>query len=491
MGLVNFLKRIFCQETAMQEDANYDIPEESELSELESKEEVIQPFTSENVIFDKLLYLEQYIKIFSLTFPKEYKEYLLTIQELKENYSEELERFQNGKKGNITFSVDPEEESKRYVEVLALEQEIKIFVEFEVDYKHYVDRFSKLCYKLNVFYNAIINTSVSNEQIEKQIADAYDSLEMLVNELDQKEFFKKDSRKKDNILNYIIYCDYIIFKSYLRTNRVTVFDEYKQELSRVYSNFSNTYYDDLLFKFFVESIEELQLLIKENLDKDNMFEYPLKQSQILERNLNSYDKSFNDQSFFEDVIKLENTVHSLTKVHNIKFSFDVSKVITFVNNAKEVISINNIAKTLLNLLGNKKALLLQRIISNFKVEISWREFYFLCKIFDVSADIILVATNTVFNMVQSKFAKLAEKYQEYTDEYILKEKEKILSYSGSKAKKYIILLEVSQSEIPDIMDLLNILSLDFVMRNNIVYLNHSYFNGFKNLQVNFGQVVTF
>ena len=134
---------------------------------------------------------------------------------------------------------------------------------------------------------------------------------------------------------------------------------------------------------------------------------------------------------------------------------------------------------------------LQRIISNFKVEISWREFYFLCKIFDVSSDIISVATNTVFNIVQSKFAKLAEKYQEYTDEYILNEKKKILGYSGNRTKKYIALFEISQTEVVEITELLNMLSLDFLMLNNKVYLNHAYFNGFKNLQVNFGQVITF
>lgn len=492
MSLVNFFKRIFCNDSDVQTEENYDIPGENGLSELESAEEPdIQLFASENVVFDKLSYLEQYIKIFSLTFPKEYGEYLLVIQKLKKNYAEELERFENGKKGNITFSIDPEAESQRYVEVMVLEENIKRFVEFEVDYKFCVDRFSKLCYKLNVFYNAIIDTKVSNEQIVKQLANAQDSLGMLVSEVIQRAFFNEDSRKKDNILNYIIYCDYIVFKAYLRVGKVTGIDEYKQVLSKIYSSFSNEHYDNLFFKFFIEGIEQLQLLINENLDKDKMFIYPLKESQALERKLDSYDKSFNDEIFFEEIIKLENTVCSLIKVHKIKFSFDVSKLITFVKTSKEIISINNIAKTLLSLVGSRKAIFLQKIIDRFSVEISWREFYFLCKIFEVKSDVISVSINTVFNMVQTNFAKLAEKYQDYTDEYILNEKKKVLNYCGSKTKKYILLLEISQDEISDIKQLLTTLSLDFVIQNNVVYLNYSYFNGFKNLQVNFGQVVTF
>lgn len=467
------------------------LPEETELIEIETETEEALTFKSENVIFNKLNYLEQYIKIFSLTFPEEYNGYLSVIQMLKEDYGCELDEFKKGKEGNITFSIDPEQESKRYVEVLALEEDIRNFVDFEVEYKNCKDKFSKLCYKLNLFYNQTINTDIQRDVIINQLNNAYNSLEVLVNDLKAQEFFNKDSRKKDEISNYIIYCDYIVFKSFLRVGIIGDFSEYKQEISKIYQSFNGEHYDNLMFKFFIESIEEIQNLISTNLTIDKMFEFVLKESQNLERRLDEYNDSFGDYMFFQSVLKLENTIYELIKSHNIDFTFDVSRMISFGMNNKEVISINNIAKSMLSLVRNEKASLLEKIISRFKVEISWREFYFLCKIFELTDDIVKKSEDTVFSMVKNKFLRLAEKYSEYTDEYILEGKRKILDYSGTKTKKYILLIESISSGNKNILRLLETLSLDFVVNGDNVYLNHSYFNGFKNLEENFGQEITF
>lgn len=491
MGLISSLKQLLLPPKKSTEIQIVDVSEE--MDELELAEEVkkVQTFESKNTISNKLNYLEQYIKIFSLTFPDDYSRYLNAIIKIREAYTKELDEFQKGKNGYITFSIDPEHESDFYVEVLLLEEEIKKFVEFEVDFKFCKDKFSKLCYKLNIFYNTIIDTSFEQEKIVSQVNNAYNSLEMLVKDLDERAFFEKDSRKKDDILNYIMYCDYIIFKTFLRMGIVSTFAEYKNQISKIYSYFPAEQYDSHTFRFFIESVEEIQIFITEKLTSDKMFEYVLKESQNVERKLDGFQQSFNDNEFLQAVIKLENTVYGLVKLNKLSFTFDTSKTIDFNVSKNEVISINNIAASILPLVGNDKSKLLAKIMSRFKVEISWREFFFLCKIFELTQDIVSTSSNTVFSMIQEKFLKLEERYSEYTDEYIASEKQHVLKYVGSKVKKYVLLLNISKKEIVDIVETLTALSLDFVIRDDKVYLNHSYFNGFKNLEENFGQEIVF
>jgi len=364
MSLVDLFKNLISNKE--QTDEVVDSAEDNNLSALEIVQETTPMFKSENVIFNKLDYLEQYIKIFSLAFTEEYKKYLDIIQKHKEDYRKELEEFQRGKNGNITFSIDPEYESQRYVQVITLEEEIKRFVEFEVDYKACKEKFCKLCYKLNLFYNRTINSDIERDIIINQLNNAYNSLETLVKDVNEREFFVKDSRKKDDILNYIIYSDYIIFKSFVRVGLICNFSEYKQEISKIYLSFDEEYYDNLVFKFFIENLEEIQNLISANLDKDKMFEFVLKESQNLERKLEDYKESFNDYMFLESTLKLENTVYGLSQSYSLKFNMDISKMIEFAQSSKEIISVNNIAIAILSLIRNERAMLLEKIVDKFR-----------------------------------------------------------------------------------------------------------------------------
>jgi len=454
----------------------------------ELQEEVPKKLEVENVIFNKLNHLEQYIKMFSLTFKEEYNRYCTRIHEMKEEYTKELDKYNKSLKGDISFSIDPERESERYVEVLQLESEIKEFVESEFEYKVCRDKFSKLCCKLNRFYNALNETSVTTEVIVNQINNASNSLEGLVKELNDYEFINKNSRKKDIVLNYVLYCEYVIFKVSLRTGIVKDFEEYKNEISKVKTLFIEEDYDDIIFKFFMESLETIQDFIVANLSTEKMYEYVLNASQDLQTKLEDYKACFDDCMFFDNVLALENTLYSIIKPSCIEFKFDISKIIEFKQT--EVISTNNIAKSILCLIGNKKSILLYEIINSFKVEISWREFYFLCKIFELDQDVVETSDDTLFSIVKNKFNKLKEKYTEYSDSYIKSEKQKVLSYNGSKDKKYVLVLKLKNNE-EFVVSTLNSLCLDFVVANQEVYLIHLYFNGFKNLGENFGQYKIF
>lgn len=491
MGLVKLFKEMFLRKNSSHELEQVTIEETSELFEAENIANEVQVFDTENAIFNKLEYMKQYIKIFSLTFPDKYEDYLTKIEELKLAYQEELQRFQNGLSGNIAFSVDPEYESKRYVEVIALEDEIKRFIDIEVEFKDCKDKFSKLCYKLNLYYNALIDTNLEREKSVNQLYNAYGALEKLVADLRQREFFKKDTRKKDELLNYVVYCDYVSFKSSVRLGLVADFNEYKQRFSEIYSFFAEEYYEKLIFKFLIESLEEIQKLVVSNLASNSMYEHVLKETQALELLLDGFKEVVTNCEFFQRVVKLENTVCAMAKQLSVDCTIDVSKQIVYNQAQNHIISINNVASSILALVNNPKSDFLKQVIANFKQEISWREFYFLCKIFDLNNDIIKTADSTVFGMIKDKFLSLSEKYSEYSDEYILIQKKKMLSYCGSKSKKYILLLDLKERDVSQTALLLESLTLDFVIFEQAVYLNHSYFNGFKNLEANFGQETIF
>ena len=181
----------------------------------------------------------------------------------------------------------------------------------------------------------------------------------------------------------------------------------------------------------------------------------------------------------------------MAKSINTELAFGVPDTLDFQKKDEEIISVNSVALAILRLINNEKANLLFDVIEKFCVEISWREFYFLCKIFELNNDLVEKSDDTIFISIKDKFLKLKDKYKEYTDSYIKEEKNKILNYCGSKSKKYILLINVNDNSIDKTTSVLRSLSLDFLVIGNEVYLNHSYFNGFKNLEQNFGAYKTF
>lgn len=488
----NFFKKLFNIGVKPAEEVIEPCLEEAEtLEELEEKLQEVESkqFKTDNVIFEKLNYLEQYIKTFSFTFPKEYSDYLNIITAERQDYQEELERYNNGISGNITFSIDPEREAQRLVKVSNLEIEIRNFVEFVVNFSIYKGKFSKLCSKLNQFYNALLDTKKDISIICLQLDKAIQSMHTLVNKVKSLAFFESDSRKKEEILHYIIYGEYIFFKSSLRCGLVENFDDYKTNSSKFHSLFLSHEYDNLIFKFFIEDLEQYQIYINENLTQYKTYKHTIKSCQDLQNQLNDYQAVFHDFNFFKELILFENTVDNISDNFGIGFIIPLPKILdaTFPS---ERTSIKDTAISVLNMINCNKAIILTKVLHNFNTDISWREFYFLCKIFELSREVVTVAQSTIFGSVHTKFTQLDSKYQEYSDSFIQAEKEKLLNYHGSKSKKYIFLLSVPEIYLGTVTSELKLLKLDFLISEEKVYLNHSYFKGFKNLETNFGNYKT-
>lgn len=450
------------------------------------EEQTLEQFKMNNVIFEKLKYLEQYIKIFSFQFPKEYSHYLNIIQAQIKDYEKELTNYKNCLAGKISFSIDPEQESKRFIAVSNLEIDIKNFVEMVFNFSNYREKFYKLASKLNQFYNALVDSQRDSKAISNQLDKAIDSMCRLVSKVKDSRFFKSDSRKKDIILNYIIYGEYIFFKSSLRCGLIKDFDDYKINMSKFHNLFITSDYDNLIFKYFIEDLEEYQLYITSSLTHDTSYYDLLKSCEKLQSQLNDFERTFKDSSFLQELIRFENTVDTVSEKYGIGFLFPLPKILDVSKNIEVNASVKDIAISVLNLLDSNKAKILCKVITDFKTEISWREFYFLCKVFELYDDVIQISSDTIFSSVSIKFPGLESKYSQYSNDFILKEKEKLLNYNGSKSKKYIFLLNVETVFLPVITKEFQNLCLDFYIQGNNVYLNHSYFNGFKNLEKNFG-----
>jgi len=460
---------------------------EEELTEI-TQEEIIalqafenKKFEFKNVIFEKLNFLEQYIKSFSLTFPEEYNKYVACIEKKRKEYDEEL---QNYNKDVMTFSIDPEQESLRIAEVAMLEQEIKDFVLFTVNYQTYKEKFSKLCIKLNQFYNVLLDTKSSTERIISQLQRAENTLTTLIEEVKQMEFFNKDTRKKEDILNYVIYSDYIIFKSYLRVDNVCTLTEYLENKSKVYLLFGQTDFKNIIFKFAMEELENLQIFVANNFGSDVNSTELLNVSQTLQDELTIFKTLAEEESYFEQFIKFENTINNLSDTSRIAFIIELPESLEDNVISNDKMSVNSLAIAVFKMQDKTIFKVLEKVVTSFKYEISWREFYFLCKVFDVFDEVMRLASDTIFDTISRNFLRVDAKYSFYTDEYIEKNKQKLLNNSKGRKKKYILLFTLDDMNITEVEQNLKNLVLDYYILGNEVYLNHSYFNGFKNLEKN-------
>ena len=482
--LKDFFKKVFRIKSKSSDEPKKEvvIDDTPSVEELEKELEEIEKFKMRNIVYEKLNYLEQYIKVFSLQFPSEYLHYLERINAERKEYETELSKYSDGLNGELTFAIDPECESGRLIAVSNLEIEIKDFVELVVNYNIYKDKFSKLMLKLNQFYNALLDTNRENHVVASQLNNAVTSLTTLFNKAKGERFFLADTRKKEEFLNFVIYAEYIFFKSSLRCGLADTFDEYKNNNSKFYNLFVESEYDDLVFKYFIEDLEHYQNYITTNIKDGHIVSC----CQKLQSRLRNYATTFSDSTFFVELIQFENTVDNIADNSGVEFVFPLPSFITCCNPENKV-SVKNTAVSLLSMLETNRAKILTDVLRGFKEDISWREFFFLTKIFELYDDVLKVSVNTIFNFVHSKFVTLSSKYTEYSDFFIRSEKQKLLSYHGSKKKKYILFMECEDNNLQTVSYELRNLYLDFHVSGNRVYLNHSYFNGFKNLETNFGE----
>jgi len=491
MGLICWLKKMLGSKQPeiasiqIEKDDAWDEPEKIE-QEIRKLDEDIAKFQVENVVLEKLNYLEEYIKSFSTSFPNEHNKFYQLIATHKREYKEQLDSYRKGLAGNITIAIDPERDN-RYLALLSLEGKINQFVDFVVSFEMHKKKFITLCSRLNEFYNTIVNYHIDEQKVYKQFLNASEKAKELIAEVQLLNFFTKDSRSREEILNYVIYCDYMLFKIAFRYRFCIDLADYKTNTSKLSSFFVESDYDQLMFKFLVQDLEQVEDFVKTKLQGYECYGLLLEACEKLKTDTREFLQSNLNSAYFDSLLKLENTLEEAAKTVGKDF---VVLMPNIFGTAKTVHTTNvkEIAIAVLKLIHTNSANILHTLVSGFSTDITWEEFYFLCKIFDLYGKVLSVAKSTVFSCISDNFVSLDSKYPEYSAEYIIKYKMRLLNYKGSK--KYILLFKAGQVDNAIVTTELMNLYLDFVVIEDAIYLHHSYFNGFSNLESMFANHIT-
>ena len=362
-----------------------------------------------------------------------------------------------------------------------MEGKINHFVDFVVCFDVHKKKFVTLCTRLNEFYNTIVNCHIDEQKVYKQFLNASEKAKELIAEVQDLTFFIKDSRSREEILNYVVYCDYMLFKTALRYGFCKDLTDYKEGTSKLSSFFVETDYDKLMFKFLVQDLEQVENFVISKLKSYECYDFLLQSCEKLKMSTREFLHSNLNSAYFNSLLKLENTLEEAGKTVSQDFIVLMPNIFGTVQ-TDDTTSVNEIAIAVLKLVHKHKASILQTIISGFSINITWEEFYFLCKIFDLYDSVVEVSKSTVFSCVSDSFVSLDNKYPEYSKEYIMKYKMQLLHYKGSQKKKYVLLFKPGQVNNALVTAEFMNLYLDFVVIDDAIYLHHSYFNGFSNLE---------
>lgn len=493
MEFINWIKKFFTYErdiipsVQIVKDDVFDDPEQLE-QEIQKLDKDIAKFQVQNVVLEKLNYLEEYIKSFATSFPNEYKRFAELINTHRKDYEQQLDSYRKGLAGNITVAIDPECDN-HYLALLSLEGKIDHFVDFVVCFETHKKKFVTLCSRLNEFYNTVVNCHVDDQKVYKQFLNASEKARELIAEVQPLNFFAKDSRRREEILNYVIYCDYMLFKIALRYNFCDDLTSYKDNTSKLFAFFVESDYDKLMFKFLVQDLEQVENFVTSKLKNYECYNFLLQSCEKLKSQTREFLHSNLNATYFDCLLKLENTLEEAAKTVKQDFIVLMPSIFGTPKVAHNT-DVNKMAISVLKLINKNNSKILLSLISDFTIDITWEEFYFLCKIFDVYDSVVSVAKSTVFSCIYDNFASLDNKYPEYSAEYIMKYKMRLLNYKGTQKKKYILLFRAGQVDTAVVTTELMNLYLDFVVIDDAIYLHHSYFNGFSNLEAMFVNHIT-
>lgn len=480
--ILDFFRRVFCEEEDMGENKEEQI----------KQEESVPVFSIRNEIFELLKQLEQEIYCFRTSFPKEYQEYSEKIRNLKENYKRESEEYQKAiAEGLLHLNGDPEEETSWRVHVYDLKSEIQDFIAHEVAYDNDYKMISELCFKLLFFYNTLLKANatvneVIRQKIQSQFIHAVTTLKEYIDEVKEHQFFNRDTRKKESILNACLYVEYLLFKIGVFGKIFKNFEE-KEQFEKKYVSISirdryeNTFYLSKIRSFFIEDFIHMQLFLEKNLKENGFFDTMYQKCDQLQKKLDPFEETVKEEEYFLKILKLESTIQKLAKVQNQTFKLNLSSTIEVKIKEESVyMGVNKMAIMLFGQIPNKRAKLLQETVESFQLEIDYRDLYFLCKTFDLTEEIINVAKETFLEQLVRQFERFENQYT-YPKEKILAKNKKI---QEKKNRKYQYFCKVDPIAIDPLKKELDDLYLDYKLNANELYINALYFHNLENIKKN-------
>lgn len=470
-------------ETECQEEDIYELAKSFEDRKASIEEDMI--VVNKRSMLSKLYSMEQMVKNFENDFPEQYAKFYDRIKQLKEEYQRSLNEYIDCyNNGDITFEIDPEEDSRKIAEVCTLENEVKNFMEREFKYNIMSKRILKLCFKLNILYNTslLYFRDSDRQNVVLQASRARENLLGIVEDLKQTEFVKSDKIKKEYLLDCISYADYLILKCNLRNSQSGT-DEQLNNLVIV-RHISGIDHLNVVREFVLEEIVNLQKLL-ELLKEENYYFSILDRVKKIQNEVYIDMYALKNNAVWENIFNIEDNIlnsirligkDSIAKIallERFDIEFDEKEIFFSVKSQTCLALADIFFKT-----KDPNVAVVLKLMYELDDNVTYKEVYLILLLFGL-VDIVKSRKQSAGSFV-SNIVKKDEKYS-YSVHDVENKKSYVKNMSSEK-KTYVKILSADEYDLGILSKALEDSNFDYIVSGNSIYLNSFYFHEMENVK---------
>lgn len=488
--IVDFMKKLFEKEEAEENSTNSEELEEDLSLDLQESDDrfVIE----QRSLINKIYSLSKMIKCFEDIYPEKYNEFSIKIETLMKDYNDTLDEYLNSYSNRkATFEIDPDKDTKRVYEVINLEKEISYFIDNDFRFSIISKKVQKLCLKLNILYNTsfIYYKESDMQKVVAQTERARDTLKELVEDIKSYNFFVSDRMKREYLIDFISYADYLIFKCNLKNSNTSLAELLDSLALR--REFVGIDIENAFCNLVIDELENLEELV-EKLQFTNFYEIFLNRISYLQSETTVFN--IENNTLWRSFLEIESDV--LNCLHLNNQSGDIALLSRFhidINENEVFFSVKSQACLIFADIYYKtqdiEIFIVLKLISLLDDELTYKEVYFILLLFDLVDKITVrkeISRTFIINMGK---LKQNPKY-EYSKEEIEQKKKYVFERSG-KLGSYVKILSSDDSTISKVSHTLEEKNFDFVATGNSIYLNTIYFKELKNVIRCLNDIITY
>ena len=445
---------------------------EKEVSETEKYKQIN---LSNRILLNKLYLIEQKVDLFKEDFPNEYNYFFGEIEKLRNFYKLSLEEEDK----TLTLKVDPEFNGELIWKIEELDSKITLFIEKNIKFEIFSQKFQKLIVKLNILYNVSILHSNEKEKVIAQTKKALEVEMEFVQELKNCVHIFSDRYLKERIITLISYTDYHIFKIILRNSKYSI-----QEILAhlvIINQFKGFDYISAFNGFMQDEISDLNelldLISNPNYHKefDKNIKY-IKNQIFCDKEMQS---CVLDEGIWREIFKIESNLIEFLK--NQKVDNEDKIKVKIIDRMKIRVREDDVITSpktnaylalieIFSISHDDRIWILIKLWENISKNITYKEIYFLLLLFDVT-DVIKNTSNILYRQLEKYFVK-------YPYDKATINRKKIYVMNSNVQKKYVKILSLIEQR-DKIISILKNLNMDFKIENDGIYINTFYFKGLK------------
>ena len=379
----------------------------------------------------------------------------------------------------LTLKVDPEFNGELIWKIEELDSKITLFIEKNIKFEIFSQKFQKLIVKLNILYNVSILHSNEKEKVIAQTKKALEVEMEFVQELKNCVHIFSDRYLKERIITLISYTDYHIFKIILRNSKYSI-----QEILAhlvIINQFKGFDYISAFNGFMQDEISDLNelldLISNPNYHKefDKNIKY-IKNQIFCDKEMQS---CVLDEGIWREIFKIESNLIEFLKNQKVENEDKIKvKIIDRMKIRVREDDVITSPKTnaylalieIFSITHDDRIWILIKLWENISKNITYKEIYFLLLLFDVT-DVIKNTSNILYRQLEKYFVK-------YPYDRATINRKKIYVINSNVQKKYVKMLSLIEQR-EKIVSILKNLNMDFKIENDGIYINTFYFKGLK------------